>query len=156
MLYDVFVYTTYDPKHQSAYILEYDSRAASVGAPDLLAYLKRHVLRSKVRARDVTQEHDIWAAWHGEGTPHQDRPLKWDLARSGVIEPIWDQASWPWGSENELIRDRRAPGMGLRRLVRKDDRRECRVLSSANNLLLEMMGAHESSAGGRDTRRSVC
>ncbi|ETW84361.1 hypothetical protein HETIRDRAFT_314149 [Heterobasidion irregulare TC 32-1] len=122
VLYDVFVYTTYDPKHQSAYVLEYDSLAASVGAPDLLAYLKRHVLRSKVRVRDVTQEHDIWAAWHGEGTPHQDRPLKWDLARSGVIEPIWDQASWPWGSENELIRDRRAPGMGLRRLVRKDDR----------------------------------
>ena len=28
--------------------------------------LQRHVLRSKVKLRDVTEEYDVWAAWGSE------------------------------------------------------------------------------------------
>jgi hypothetical protein len=41
-----------------------------------------------------------------------------------VAEPQWDEtAEWPWGSEDEVLHDRRAPGMGKRLLVRKGDLR---------------------------------
>ena len=82
--------------------------------------LKRFVLRSKVRIRDVTEEWDVWAAW---GSP-QTEQRSWNWAESGAVEPVWHDADpWPWGTEHGVIRDRRAPGMGHRLLVRKGDKR---------------------------------
>ncbi|THH12631.1 hypothetical protein EW146_g7514 [Bondarzewia mesenterica] len=127
VLYDVFVYTR-DAGGHPAYFLEYDSRVASSSSdvPGLLGYLKRHVLRSNVRVRDATEEHDVWAAWGNEPIASWDGLRRWNVAQSGAIEPQWDkQNQWPWGTEDEVIRDRRAVGMGLRRLVKKGDRREC-------------------------------
>ncbi|KAF8271766.1 Aminomethyltransferase folate-binding domain-containing protein [Lactarius quietus] len=117
VLYDVFIHATRDVKSQTAYLIEYDA-TAPVDAPALLPMLKRHVLRSKVRLRDASNEYDVWSAWGYDGKTINSR--QWMRAQSGAIEPVWD--SLPWGSEDEALTDRRAEGMGSRRLVRKGDR----------------------------------
>jgi transferase CAF17, mitochondrial len=101
-------------------LIEYDSRL-SEAAPPLLPTLKRYVLRSKVKVRDVSSEYDVWAAW---GSEEAETERKWHWARSGSVEPVWDGMEWPWGVEDHVNRDRRAVGMGTRRLIRKGDRRE--------------------------------
>jgi len=117
VIYDVFVHATRDDKSQPAYLIEHDA-TAHADAPALLPLLKRHVLRSKVRVRDASDQYDVWAAWDNNATARN--PRQWKGAQGGTIEPVWD--SWPWGSEGEALIDQRADGMGLRRLVRKGDR----------------------------------
>ncbi|KAI0269266.1 hypothetical protein BC834DRAFT_820528 [Gloeopeniophorella convolvens] len=114
---DVIVHATRDAKSQSAYLIEYDPTVPE-DVPALLPMLKRHVLRSKVRLRDATDEWDVWAAWGKETKPNISK--RWTRAHSGAIEPVWE--SWPWGAEGEAFLDRRANGMGVRRLVKKGDR----------------------------------
>jgi hypothetical protein len=114
----VFVHATRDDKSQLAYLIEYDA-TPHADAPALLPMLKRHVLRSKVRVRDASDEYDVWAAWGNDlvtGSPRQ-----WTRTQGGAIEPLWD---WPQRPESGPLIDRRADGMGLRSLVRKGDRRE--------------------------------
>ena len=82
--------------------------------------LKRHVLRSKVRVRDASDEYDLWAAWGNNVTTGNLR--RWTRTQGGAIEPVWDNS--PWGSEGEALIDWRADGMGSRIVVRKGDRRE--------------------------------
>lgn len=118
-MYDVFLYTTTTPAGQPGYLLEYDSRLSE--APPLLPMLRRHVLRSKVKVRDVSEEYDVWAAWGSESLP--EIPRSWRRSRSGAVEPTWEGIGWPWGTQNESLIDWRAPGMGKRLLVRKGDRR---------------------------------
>jgi transferase CAF17, mitochondrial len=84
--------------------------------------LKRHVLRSKVRVRDASDEYGVWAAWGNDASAITNNPRRWTRTQGGTIEPLWN--SWPWGSASGAIIDLRADGMGLRRLVRKGDRRE--------------------------------
>jgi transferase CAF17, mitochondrial len=91
------------------------------GTPALLPMLKQHVLRSKVRIRDASDEYDVWAAWGSDAKADNSR-RRWTRTQSGAIEPVWD--SWSWGLEGEALIDRRADGMGSRRLVGKGDRRE--------------------------------
>lgn len=87
--------------------------------------LKRYVLRSKVKLQDVSEEHDVWAAWGSENETSWETERRWDFARSGVIEPTWDKTSeWPWGAAPGVLRDRRAVEMGNRLLVQKGDRRK--------------------------------
>jgi hypothetical protein len=86
----------------------------------LLPVLKRHVLRSKVRIRDASDEYDVWAAWGHNVTTGS--PRRWTRTQGGAIEPGWDLS--PWGSEGEALIDRRADGMGSRTVMRKGDRRE--------------------------------
>lgn len=118
-MYDVFLYST-----KAGYLLEFDSRASE--ASPLLSYLKRHVLRSKVKIHNVTDEYDIWAAW---GSPKDNiwestRKWEWAASGSGAVETLWDYSKeWPWGMDENTIHDRRAVGMGRRLLVRKGDRR---------------------------------
>jgi folate-binding protein YgfZ len=82
--------------------------------------LKRYVLRSKVKLRDVSDEYDVWAAW-GSDVGAEER--KWIWARSGAVEPDWSkETEWPWGTQTERVRDRRAVGMGTRMLVKKGDK----------------------------------
>ncbi|KAG6817431.1 hypothetical protein H0H87_008599 [Tephrocybe sp. NHM501043] len=82
-----------------------------------MSLLKRYVLRSKVKIRDVSDQYDVWAVWGNAPIPEPTR--QWTWARSGVVEPKWAQSEWPWGSKDESILDRRAPGMGKRLLVKK-------------------------------------
>ncbi|KJA30136.1 hypothetical protein HYPSUDRAFT_263403 [Hypholoma sublateritium FD-334 SS-4] len=115
VMYDIFLYAT-----NEGYLLEYDARTSE--APPLLAYMKRHVLRSKVKIRSVTDEFDVWSAWGSEADRNLETQRDWLWARSGAVEPIWTGSSnWPWGSQNHVIHDRRAVGMGRRLLVRKGD-----------------------------------
>jgi folate-binding Fe-S cluster repair protein YgfZ len=91
--------------------------------------LKRYVLRSKVKLRDVSNEYDIWAVW---GDSEAETERKWSWAGSGAVEPDWSgESEWPWGMDEREVRDRRAVGMGRRMLVRKGERRE-----SQNSLAL--------------------
>lgn len=90
--------------------------------------LKRYVLRSKVKLRDVSDEYDVWAAWGSDKEKAWETERRWDRSRSDVVEPVWDsEKEWPWGMEQGALRDRRAVGMGHRLLVRKGDRRKSRT-----------------------------
>jgi transferase CAF17, mitochondrial len=117
VLYDVFLYT----QPSGGFLIEYDSRQ-SVDSPPLLQILKRYVLRSKVKLRDVSSEYDVWAVWGSEET---EPARTWNWSRSGCVEPSWGGQEWPWGVEHGVIRDRRGVGMGKRLLVLKGDIREC-------------------------------
>ncbi|KIJ69985.1 hypothetical protein HYDPIDRAFT_78408 [Hydnomerulius pinastri MD-312] len=117
VLHDVFLYTSASATVPT-YLIEHDSTTSE--SQPLLSSLKRFLLRSKVRIRDVTEEWDIWAAW-GEGNGVEQR--EWDWATSGAVEPVWrNPTDWPWGTQHGVILDRRAPGMGRRMIVRKGDR----------------------------------
>ncbi|EMD40958.1 hypothetical protein CERSUDRAFT_103327 [Gelatoporia subvermispora B] len=120
VLYDVFVYALPSANGNRGYLIEYDARASE--ATPLLPMLKRYLLRSKVKLRDVTEEYDVWSAWGSEKEKGWEAPRNWSPARSGAIEPDWSgEAVWPWGQEPGVIRDRRAVGMGHRLLVKKGD-----------------------------------
>ena len=88
--------------------------------------LKRHLLRSKIRIRDVSAEYDVWAKWDPEqlkdGLEKENR--KWDYHSTGVIEPVFeDQDTGLWGVQPGPFLDRRAVGLGQRLLVGKDSSR---------------------------------
>ncbi|KAG2369870.1 hypothetical protein BDR07DRAFT_1447263 [Suillus spraguei] len=119
VLYEAFLYkspTSSLSSTESTYLIEYDPTPSE--APTLMSLLKRYVLRSKVRIRDVSEEWDVWAAW---GSEEAKETREWNWARSGAVEPVWRTSEWPWGTENGTILDRRAPGMGKRMLVRKGE-----------------------------------
>lgn len=121
VLYDAFVYAQAGKGGAPGFLVEYDARPSE--APPLLAMLKRYVLRSKVKLRDVSEEYDVWAAWGSEKEKTWDVKRKWDLTRNDFMTPEWDEnAAWPWGTTPGVIQDRRAPGMGHRLLVRKGNR----------------------------------
>lgn len=127
ILYDVFIYTHTMLDGKPAYLIEYDSRASTdAAAPPLLSMMKRYVLRSRVKLRDVSEEYDVWAAWGSEPESKLEREVsqrKWSWARSGAVEPDWsERREWPWGMEEERVKDRRAVGMGARMLVQKGER----------------------------------
>ena len=92
--------------------------------------LKRYVLRSKVKLRDVSDEYDVWAAWGSEGEARWETERRWSVAKSGAVEPVWEggEGAWPWGDEADRLRDRRAVGLGYRMLVRKGERRKCSLV----------------------------
>ncbi|KAJ7368237.1 Aminomethyltransferase folate-binding domain-containing protein [Mycena albidolilacea] len=117
VLYDVFLYTR--TTGEAGYLIDYDSRPSE--ALPLLDLIKRYKLRSKVKVRDASDEYDVWGAWGTPADRDADKHWKW-AEQSGVAEPQWDETTeWPWGSEDEVLHDRRAPGMGKRLLVRKGD-----------------------------------
>ncbi|KAH7887807.1 hypothetical protein F5I97DRAFT_898092 [Phlebopus sp. FC_14] len=117
VLHDIFLYTS-SPSTVPAYLLEYDPTPSE--AQPLLTMLRRFVLRSKVRIHDVTAEWDVWAAWGND--QHLENRL-WAWATSGAVEPVWRNATeWPWGTQQGVILDRRAPHMGRRIIVPKGER----------------------------------
>ncbi|KAJ7276332.1 Aminomethyltransferase folate-binding domain-containing protein [Mycena haematopus] len=121
VLYDVFVYTHMNPTTgQPGYLIDHDSRPSE--SPPLLDLIKRYKLRSKVNVRDASDEYDVWGSWGSAGEDREvEKHWKW-AEHSGVAEPEWDKTGeWPWGSKDEVLHDRRAPGMGKRLLVRKGD-----------------------------------
>ncbi|KAJ3971284.1 Aminomethyltransferase folate-binding domain-containing protein [Lentinula raphanica] len=121
VLYDLFVFSDHSINGRPAYLLEYDSH--SPNAPSLPDLLKRYVLRAKVKIRDVSEEYDSWAAWGSAREMEWDTERDWLFAESHAIEPVWSPSDdWPWGSQEHVIRDRRAVGMGHRLLVKKGDK----------------------------------
>ncbi|CAA7259698.1 unnamed protein product [Cyclocybe aegerita] len=115
VMYDVFLYAT-----TNGYLLEYDMAPSE--AVSLSSYLKRHVLRSKVKIRSATEEYDVWAAWGSTKDHEWETKRHWHWERSGAVEPVWNGSpSWPWGTGEGIILDRRAVGMGRRLLVRKGE-----------------------------------
>lgn len=150
-MYDVFIYPNADDT-QPGYIIEYDPRAADSSppasptkhaTPPLLSMLKRYILRSKVRVKDVSGDWDLWATW--DTTSATPRPDEWKWGRSGAVEPVWTSTSHlptldavlrsslgPSGPRADAdagppspiwIWDRRAPGMGARVLLPKGSKR---------------------------------
>lgn len=109
--------------------MEFDSRPSE--APSLLSTLKRYILRSKVRIEDISDRYDVWTSWGNEPTGSS---YQWTHTRSGIIEPIWSsqkESAWLDGSLESLrLKDRRAPGMGTRLLVDKNDKRTYPLLDS--------------------------
>ncbi|KAL6306687.1 Aminomethyltransferase folate-binding domain-containing protein [Sparassis latifolia] len=121
VLYDVFIYAHPSPSGNRGYLIECDSRSSE--APPLLPMLKKYVLRSKVKLRDVTEEYDVWSAWGSDEEKKWETERQWNAVRSGAVEPVWDgEPEWPWGADAGVLRDRRAVGMGHRLLVRKGDK----------------------------------
>jgi len=140
VLYDLLVFSDHTINGRPAYLLEYDHVSAT-DVPPLYDLLRRYVLRAKVKIRDVSHEYDSWAAWNPKQNEQWDTQRNWFVAESGAIVPIWSNASndWPWGSQEHIIRDRRAIGMGYRLLVRKGDEplhasNHDRVLEDAYNI----------------------
>jgi hypothetical protein len=143
---DVFLYAK-----TNGYFLEYDSRASDV--PPLLSYLKRHILRSKVKIQNVTEEYDIWAAWGSSEDGPWETKRQWDWARSGAIEPNWSGTNdWPWGTREGIIHDRRAVGMGSRLIVKKGTHR---AHSSTIAPIMTLNSLPNFSPGHRDTRHCI-
>jgi len=115
-MYDVFLHKTDD-----GFLLEYDQTESE--ATPLLAYLKRHVLRSKVKIRQLTDEVDIWATWGSEADKSWESPRQWNWGRGGAVEPVWSGDEWHWGTQQGVFLDRRAVGLGRRLISRKSDPR---------------------------------
>ncbi|CAK5275570.1 unnamed protein product [Mycena citricolor] len=118
--HDVFIYTHTGADGKQGYLIDFDNRESE--APPLLPTLRRHVLRSRVKLRDVSEEYDVWGAWGSEtDSVHAERQWRWS-EQSGVAEPQWSTSeAWPWGTKDGEVTDARAPGMGRRLLVRKGD-----------------------------------
>jgi folate-binding Fe-S cluster repair protein YgfZ len=128
VLSDVFIYPHTNASGKHGYLIEHDSRPSE--APHLLSMLKRYVLRSKVKIKDVSEEYDVWAAWGSETEQGWETQRRWNWSRSGVIEPTWGDADeWPWGNDVLALLDRRAVGMGRRMLIKKGDRRKPTITS---------------------------
>lgn len=113
----------------SAFLIDYDDRTA----PALIETIKRFVLRSKVALKDVSDQWDVWAAWDSQGGIEEDgvRQWKWGPGHSAGLVG-WDKEQTPLpkreGDDALSVEvggwDLRAPGMGWRGLVRKEERRE--------------------------------
>ncbi|TFK28801.1 mitochondrial protein [Coprinopsis marcescibilis] len=149
VLYDVFIWTDPNPtsKKGPSYLIEYSPPLSSnEDLPPLLAYLKRHVLRSKVKVRDLSGEYDVWAAWGSEKDKIWETPRTWAWARSGSVEPTWDPSveagGSPWGTTPGVIHDRRGVGMGRRLLVRSGEKPQessTHDIASSDDYLLHRM-----------------
>lgn len=126
VLYDLFIYPLKSEKaEESGYLIEYDPRSSA--APPLLDTLKRYILRSKVKIRDVQSEWSVWAGW---GPSNVDSTFErcWHWAASQSIESNWKGSQSPWAGEHTLqVHDRRVDGMGLREIVRQGDKRTCHL-----------------------------
>ncbi|KAJ3535667.1 hypothetical protein NMY22_g6380 [Coprinellus aureogranulatus] len=125
VLYDAFIYNDPQPPTSKgpAYIVEYSPPPdGSTDVPPLFSYLKRHVLRSKVKVRDVSDQYDIWASWGADVDKSWETARTWSWARSGCVEPVWGEGAHLWGTEAGVIRDRRGVGLGRRLLVQKGEK----------------------------------
>jgi len=120
----VFVYARPDSQN---YLIEHDSRTVSENSPPLLSALRQFVLRAKVKLRDVSEEYDVWAAWGSDDDNDWETERHWSRAdNSNIAEPLWDnttpESASPWGTQDLVLRDRRAVGMGHRLLVKRGER----------------------------------
>ena len=88
MLHDVFIVTV----SADSYLISHSS-ALDHPAP-LEKFLPPFRLRSRVRIRDVTADHDVWTLW---GMPRDQAGLpvrSWRFGSGGAAEAVWE---WPSG-----------------------------------------------------------
>ncbi|KAF8742250.1 Aminomethyltransferase folate-binding protein, partial [Rhizoctonia solani] len=124
VLYDAFIYP-YSSDGRPGYLIDYDNRSSE--ATPILSLLKRHVLRSKVRVRDVSDEWKVWSVWNNASQESSfPTTREWRAGRSGAMEPLYAENEYRLDAEysQNIIgtRDLRAPGMGDRLLVRAGDK----------------------------------
>ncbi|KEP52082.1 aminomethyltransferase [Rhizoctonia solani 123E] len=124
VLYDVFIYP-HILDGRPGYLIDYDNRSSD--ATPILALLKRHVLRSKVRIRDASNEWKVWSVWDSTSQGSSFPTVReWRTGRSGAVEPLYAEVEHQLGQEYPRdtvgTRDLRAPGMGDRLLVRAGDK----------------------------------
>ncbi|ELU41751.1 aminomethyl transferase [Rhizoctonia solani AG-1 IA] len=113
VLYDVFIYP-YSSDGRPGYLIDYDNRSSE--ATPILSLLKRHVLRSKVRVRDVSDEWKVWSVWNNASQESSfPTTREWRAGRSGAMEPLYAENEYRLDAEysQNIIgtRDLRAPGM---------------------------------------------
>lgn len=141
MLYDVFIYP-YASDGRPGFLIDFDSRASE--ATPLLLSLKRHVLRSKVRIRDVSEEWKVWGVWEDSTHDIGTRSREWRWGRSGAAEPLYLEGEHHLGSEyaGDVVgtKDLRAPGMGDRLLVRTGEKRECLIYNIGSSFSSSISG----------------
>ncbi|CEL57785.1 hypothetical protein RSOLAG1IB_02529 [Rhizoctonia solani AG-1 IB] len=140
VLYDVFIYP-HSSDGRPGYLVDYDSRSSE--ATPILSLLKRHVLRSKVRVRDVSDEWKVWGIW--DSAPQGNSfPIvrEWRAGRSGAMEPLYAENEHRLGAEYSQdtigARDLRAPDMGDRLLVRAGDKPNvsCNIMQDETHFTL--------------------
>ncbi|EJT97580.1 Aminomethyltransferase folate-binding domain-containing protein [Dacryopinax primogenitus] len=102
VLYDCFIYPVED-----GFIIEYDRRPIL----SLRDYLRRYVLRSRVKFTDVTDQWSIYQLFGGYEPPMK---WQWQWGPGGALEPVWEDEP---AKEFPSALDRRAPGMGRRWLI---------------------------------------
>jgi folate-binding Fe-S cluster repair protein YgfZ len=105
VLHDTFIYSS--SELAPTYLIDHNRSSSSA----LAAFMKRYVLRSKVKMGDLSKEKELWAAW-GES----DNEAK-----------ALEEAGW--------IRDSRAKGMGWRLVADKQAERAFISFSAANSNL---------------------
>ncbi|KAG8716102.1 ccr4 associated factor [Ceratobasidium sp. 423] len=123
VLYDVFIYP-HNSDGRPGYLIDYDSRPSE--ATPILSLLKRHVLRSKVRIRDASDEWKVWSIWDSTPQDSFSHTREWRAGRSGAMEPLYAEDEHrldvEYPQDTIGTRDLRAPGMGDRLLVRTGDK----------------------------------
>ena len=146
VLYDAFIYPISAPADvKQAYLIDYPNYIASDSTesevPPLTKHLKRYVLRSKLKIRDVTEEYDTWSVLGSPSSPGWNPEKSWKFGSGGAAEITWNMrggeglerlaaqegetGSWDlrggWGESS----------MGKRFLVRKGDKRKPRAAKSS-------------------------
>ncbi|KAF9520423.1 hypothetical protein BS47DRAFT_1336089 [Hydnum rufescens UP504] len=133
ILYDVFFHPH---PTEPGYLVEFDPRSIPRSTPahhhdpfpELPVLLKRFVLRSKVKVKDVSDEWRVFAVWGGETEEKDDRKREvsfqewtWN-PRSNTIEPKWRDGKVLDNDIDDTVTkgigtgqwDRRVFGMGRR------------------------------------------
>jgi hypothetical protein len=111
----------------TSYLIDYPLSLEGEDHPaPLRQYLKKFILRSKVRVNEASERYDVWQAW-GEDV---EAERTWKFGSGGSAEPHWDTRGRKVDvAEGEVgCWDLRAgagkDGLGKRILVAKGQKRE--------------------------------
>lgn len=92
-MHDIFIYPL--PTTSPSYIIEHSFTPSS----DLLHYLKKFILRSKIRLNPLPTSYDIYSVWGSAGGPEE---RTWKMGNGGSGEPHW---SVEGGSAGEGLKE---------------------------------------------------
>lgn len=104
MLYDIFVSsasTSTEPSTIPSYYLDHSSTSTTA----LRTYLKRHILRSKVKlSKNLTEDRTIFVAWKSNDPNTTEEELKeglnW-LEENKIGKDVrCEEIGWRWSSDN--------------------------------------------------------
>ena len=153
VLYDAFIYPTSLPNDPTqSYLIDYPTPLAESSAdaevPLLAKHLKRYVLRSKVKLRDVTEEYDSWSILDSPTNANWTPEQTWKIGSGGAAEVTWamqgDQGTKNLGGREEEVGSWDLRGgagsgsMGKRFLVRKGDKRKSGTTSFISGLVVDL------------------
>lgn len=103
MLHDVFISSSESPIPSSPTSFYIDH--ASSDTTTLRTYLKRHILRSKVKLGKVAEERTIYTAWkttrEEEGTAEESKEAEEWFAKNEIGKDVrMDEMGWRWSTSN--------------------------------------------------------